>query len=121
MQFHEAAAALARTCSGVVAPAMIEPDAGRRGERADRELVQRVPALFRERRERLDAVEPLVRDLASFEARALGRGLAAPVFPVSRPLASGKYGMYETPSSRRAGARRRRLALEEAVLVLQDA
>ena len=81
MSRHEAAAALARTCSGLVAPAMIEPIPGVDGERAHRELVQRAPALLREGSERLDAVEALIVDLPALEPRARRSRLAAPVLP----------------------------------------
>ena len=90
---HEAAAAFARTCSGFVAPAMIEPIPGVDASALMASSWSEWTARLGERGERLDPLEALVLDLAAREPRAGGAGSPRWYFPVSRPLASGKYGM----------------------------
>ena len=102
---HSPAFAFARTCSGFVAPAITETTAGWAAS----------PPTATSRSERPCAVGPRASALRRGRAprrRSCGRRAACPppaaardvTLPVSRPLASGKYGMKPSPSRSHAGS-----------------
>ena len=116
-----AAAAFARTCSGFVAPAMIDPTPGVEASAQIASSCNECP------RSSANAVHASTRSKRSSAisrpASRVPSGAGSPrrYFPVRSPLASGKYGMYAIAEL--AAERQHRVvvpALEEAVLVLQD-
>ncbi len=106
---HPPAAAFARTCSGLIAPAITEHTVGCA---ARPPIATSSRAQLTRRGERLECLDPiplLVRDLEPpREARALGLRRAAVVLAGEQPLASGKYGINATPTARAPGSARPR-------------
>ena len=119
---HRIDATFARSCSGVRAPAMTVATAGWAASPPSASVGRSTPHSRGQRRQRLDAVEVGARQPVGHARQPEPSGAASSrrYLPVSRPEASGTYGMSPTPDllERRAPARPRRVAVEQVVPVL---
>ena len=121
---HRPASAFARTCSGVVAPAITEATAGCAASppMATRAWSARAPRRTpRAVRGRPTARRPGSRPTGPATSRVPAAGGSSRLYlPVSSPLASGKNGSRPTPNRSQAGiTSASTLAVEQRVLVLR--
>ena len=99
---HRRAATLARTCSGVLAPAITEQTAGIAASPPIATSSRPTPRSAARPRAPRSADAPAAGTSPGAIRVPSGHGSPRPYFPLSRPRASGKYGMKPIPSSAQA-------------------